>query len=49
MENLLATTNDNSKKAFDGIKRILKTLKSSKNLSEALTLIETKEVINKLF
>jgi hypothetical protein len=49
MENLLATTNDISKQAYDSFKRILKTLKISKKLSEALSLIETKVVINELF
>jgi hypothetical protein len=49
MENLLATTNDINKKAFDRFKRILKTLKTSKNLNDALILKETKGVINELF
>jgi hypothetical protein len=48
MENLLATTIDISKKAFDSLKRILKTLKVSKNILEVLNLKETKAVINGL-
>ncbi len=49
MENLLVTTIDISKKAFDSFKRILKTLKISKNIFEVLKLNETKAVMKELF
>ncbi len=48
MENLLATTIDISKKAFDSFKHILKTLKISKNIFEVLKLNESKAVMKEL-
>jgi hypothetical protein len=48
MENLLATTKDITKNAFDSFKRILKTLKISKNIQEALKLNESEEIMKEL-